>query len=610
MSQILKFLLFLVTVYCVLCSPIATEIDDDLDIIKINDKSQWPYFNQNNEDQRDKVEENLMDRAPTDGESDLPVEGDPLENGELFEGDLKIPFELYRKYYLNEENTDENKLEKRAAIRDVSYLWPSGIVYYYYHLSVDRPTGILIRQAMDYLEEKTCLRFLYSYDNSTVRIRFQRMLFDGCYSNFIGKMSNLYFPHFTQVINLGDRCNTRGIILHEIGHAVGFWHEQSRPDRDNYITINWNNIREGKAHNFYRRNSWDINHHGSDYDYGSIMHYSTRAFRDFNCTDDCTTIDVSNREEYSKQGEPLLGQRFEFSPRDIEQVNRMYSCPGTGIKGFLRVKIKDAINLPNTDSFGLPDPYVHITAIDSMGNKVTKYSHLILENTNATWNQWLDFGAREWQLFRIQVMDYDWSANSDRMTLSETIPINGGYHSSLQHCIEQDRCDGYLTYDYHTILDNNDCFPNPCENHGICYDRIFAFVCACPSGFTGLNCQYQKHDLWVYARYGLNLLNTDHGWYERQSDPYMKVTAYDHFGNAVTQTTFHVSDTVNPNWYQWLYFGAGAWTKMIVSVHDSDIEVDDALSGTSTYYLHQGSFHNKIKYCYSGYVFFDYHLGA
>ena len=604
----LQFLLFSLTVYCVLGSPIATEIDEKPDIIKINDKSQWPFFNQNNEGQEDKVKENLKNGPPTDGESNLPVE-DPLENGEYFEGDLKIPFELYKKYYLNEEKTDENKLEKRAAIRDVSNLWPSGVVYYYYDYSIDGPTGILIRQAMDYLEEKTCLRFFYSNEYSIVRIRFQRR-YDGCYSNSIGKISSLYYTNFIQVINLGDRCNTRRIILHEIGHAIGFWHEQSRPDRDNYVTINWDNIRKGKAHNFWKRSNLEVNHQGSDYDYGSVMHYSTRAFRDVNCTDDCTTIDVSNEQEYYRQGEPLLGRQNDFSPRDIEQVNRMYSCASTGIKGFLRVKIKDAINLPDTDLFGLPDPYVHVTAIDNMGNKVTKYSHFKFENTNATWNQWLDFGAREWQFFRIQVMDYDWSANHDHMTLSETIPIKVGYHSSLQHCIEQDRCDGYLRYDYHTILDGNDCDPNPCENGGICYDRIFAFVCACPSNFAGINCQYKKHSLWVYTRYGFNLLNTDYGSLERQSDPYMNVTAYDRFGNAVTQTTSHVSDTLNPTWYQWLHFGDGAWTKITVSVHDSDIGADDALSGTSTYYLHQGSFRYKIKYCYSGYVYFDYYLGV
>lgn len=48
-----------------------------------------------------------------------------------------------------------------------------------------------------------------------------------------------------QVINLSDACSV-GNAAHEIIHGLGFYHEQTRNDRDDYVTINFNNIQEGK----------------------------------------------------------------------------------------------------------------------------------------------------------------------------------------------------------------------------------------------------------------------------------------------------------------------------------------------------------------------------
>lgn len=126
-----------------------------------------------------------------------------------------------------------------------------------------------IREAIEHWEENTNIRFQLS--NSGVRV-ILRPVDEGC-SSAVGRQGN--FLGDPQYINLETGCDLSAVI-HEMGHAIGLWHEQARNDRDLFVEILDENIKPKKGHNFNR--TGDIGNDAGPYDFDSIMHYHCYAF--------------------------------------------------------------------------------------------------------------------------------------------------------------------------------------------------------------------------------------------------------------------------------------------------------------------------------------------
>lgn len=131
----------------------------------------------------------------------------------------------------------------------------------------------------------------------------------GCSSN-VGKQGG------EQRVSLTGYCiYNKGVTQHEFLHALGLFHEQSRPDRDNYVMINDENIRDGKEHNFEKKTISQTL--GNEYDYGSVMHYPTNAFSK-NGQD--TIVPIRPLEN------KIIGQRTEADDQDIIDIRLLYQC--------------------------------------------------------------------------------------------------------------------------------------------------------------------------------------------------------------------------------------------------------------------------------------------
>jgi len=141
----------------------------------------------------------------------------------------------------------------------------------------------------------------------------------GCHAN----AGFLNLP--SQVLNLGTGCLTSGIIQHEFAHALGFAHEQQRPDRDSFVTVHTNNAEADKASEFAITGTAST---AQPYDILSIMHYGRRAF----ATGTANTIDVKPAGYAMYTTDPArfagfnIGQRGAMTDMDADQFAQYYGC--------------------------------------------------------------------------------------------------------------------------------------------------------------------------------------------------------------------------------------------------------------------------------------------
>uniref|UniRef100_A0A674DZU0 Metalloendopeptidase n=1 Tax=Salmo trutta TaxID=8032 RepID=A0A674DZU0_SALTR len=204
----------------------------------------------------------------------------------------------------------------RAATSRAERIWPGGVIPYIIGGNFTGSQRAMFKQAMRHWEKLTCVTFIEKTEEESYIVFTYRPC--GCCS-YVGRRGN-----GPQAISIGKNCDKFGIVVHELGHVIGFWHEHTRPDRDDHVTIIRDNIQPGQEYNFLKMEPGEVNSLGEAYDFDSIMHYARNTFSRGMFLD---TI-LPSRDENGIR--PAIGQRTRLSKGDITQARKLYRCPACG----------------------------------------------------------------------------------------------------------------------------------------------------------------------------------------------------------------------------------------------------------------------------------------
>lgn len=492
-----------------------------------------------------------------------------LDHPNYFEGDLNISQNEIEIYYL------KNGRYRRAIKSDRDKLWLEGVIYYMLHKSIDPHTESIITQAIHELEHKTCLHFEFV---SSVYL-FDHIEFtgegDNCLSN-IGKIGG------KQLVRLPDTaygtiitCRTHGIVLHEILHVLGIWHEQSRPDRNKYVQVLESNIQTGRQRNFNTRSGEEVDSHGIVYDYGSIMHYNLNAFS----SNGNPTLQIINMKEYIQQGQPAVGEIKRLSKRDIAQIRRVYNCPGSGIPGYLRIYIKIIHGVHKNQKY-----HLKVKAVDD-NRQHTIVKSLNLQGMRNT-SFWVEFEKiHSWQFFEMSIICTS-DSGTENLTEPQVFSVSHGYHKNLRYC-GNENCSMRVYFAYYLKNGNTgyQCKQNLTSN----------ILCSSEQNNGILQIHFHLCDE--------SLFNVS----------YISVFAYNINGDLKVikskYTGAEISESRTKERNQLFDFGLDTWIQFHIDIYYEDSNGLRRCTNTTVHYLYSYGSQTQVKQeCDAGIICFDYNF--
>ncbi|KAF0300947.1 Zinc metalloproteinase nas-13 [Amphibalanus amphitrite] len=220
---------------------------------------------------------------------------DPVELAGEFEGDIVL--------------TEEDRQAVTNGAVPGQRTWPGNAIRYVIASGFSQTERGVIAAAFRELERRTCVG-VHPVPPGTPTGDFVHIVRGRGCSSAVGRLGG------NQTLSLSEGCFTRGVVLHQLLHAAGLWHEQSRPDRYQYVNVLGENVAAGRLLDLltYARVPSPPT---PSYQRRSLMHLSRWAF-----SADRTRPTL---ESTADPTEPL-GQRDGLTVGDAVAVNLLYGC--------------------------------------------------------------------------------------------------------------------------------------------------------------------------------------------------------------------------------------------------------------------------------------------
>ncbi|MBX3387967.1 MAG: hypothetical protein KF691_00785 [Phycisphaeraceae bacterium] len=256
-----------------------------------------------------------------------------------------------------------------------SNTWPGGVVPYIFNANVTAVNAAAMRHSMDMIQQVANITFV-PRTNQTSYIHIQ---------NSTGNSSSVGRIGGSQTVNIVN-WNYSYVMCHELMHALGQWHEQSRPDRANFVNVNYANIQAGYEHNFNIVNAQTF----GPYDFDSVMHYDACGFSvccptgsTCGCETDCAPIQTLPA--YA-QFQSAMGQSSHISVLDRAGLVAKYGAPAPVVGPIMLDGNMDNLSVGNAPDYAVaagawafPETY----KLNSVAEPVGREPVFSIVNTNS-----------------------------------------------------------------------------------------------------------------------------------------------------------------------------------------------------------------------------------